>query len=354
MPSKSVRLGAILILWSIAVGAITPSVALAQSGPGVVMAAYGGGNGDTWRETVGKPFAKATGIPVQITDLPNTETPIRAQAGNPQYNVAWVGYFQAAQLYKDGLIETFDQADFPELKNVPEKFLLKTPDGKLTGIPVQFQYYGIAFNTKEAKASDFPSWMSLTEPKWKGKLAQGQAFVAASYDLVMYAHIAGGSENNIEPGIPAFTKFSQNCLTVMTSFAQGNTLLSRGEVAATPFYSGRVRALKKDNAPVDIVIPKEGAILLPYILVVPKGAKNRDALMQFLKYATEAPTQLAMYDYSGYIPFNLNAKLNDKQVAELGMPLNELGNHLYLTDFWALAENMKKNTEIAEKIQAGR
>jgi putative spermidine/putrescine transport system substrate-binding protein len=328
--------------------------AYAQSSPGVVMAAYGGGNGDTWREMVGKPFSAATSIPVQITDLPNTETPIRSANGNPQYNVAWVGYFQAANLYRDGMIESFDASDFPELKNVPNKYILKAPDGKIIGIPVQFQYYGIAYNTDQAKASDFSSWMSLTDPKWKGKLAEGQAFVVANYDLPMFAHMAGGSDADLDPGIPAFEKFNQNALTIMTSFAQGNTLLSRGEVAAAPFYSARVRALKKAGAAVDITVPKEGAVLLPYMLVVPKGAKNVDALMKFLRYATEPEPQVKMFDYSGYIPLNDRVKFDDKQTAELGMPLPDLLNKLYETDFWALGANMKKNTDIAEKIQAVR
>ena len=335
-------------------GAASVGGALAQTSPGVVMAAYGGGNGETWREMVGKPFTLATSIPVTIADLPNTEAALRASAGNPQYNVAWVGYFQALNLYKDGLLETFDVGQVPELKNVPDKYQLKTPEGRYIGIPVQFQYYGIAFNTAQAKASDFQSWTALANPKWKGKLGQAQAFVAASYDLPMFAKIAGGGEANVEPGVPDFKKFTQNALTIMSSFAQGNTLLSRGEIAAAPFYSGRVRALKKEGAPVDITIPREGAVMLPYMLVVPKGAKNVDALLSFLKYASEPASQIRMYDYSGYIPLNTQSKLSDKQVAELGLTLPALMGRLYQIDYWAQQKAMKSNTDIVEKIQAGR
>jgi putative spermidine/putrescine transport system substrate-binding protein len=341
------------------IGALVGAVAFlgtasAQNSPGVVMAAYGGGNGETWRETVGKPFTQATSIPVTVSDLPNTEAAIRASAGSPQYNVAWVGYFQALSLYKDGLIETFDASQFPELKNVPEKYQLKTPEGKLVGIPIQFQYYGIAFNTTLAKASDFQSWTALADPKWKGKLAQAQAFVAASYDLPMFAKIAGGSVSKVEPGLPEFRKFTQNALTIMTSFAQGNTLLSRGEIAAAPFYSGRVRALKKEGAPVDITIPREGAVMLPYMLVVPKGAKNTDAFMGFLKFALEPASQLRMLDYSGYIPMNTQSRLSAQQVTELGSTLPDLMSHLYQIDYWAQQQTMKSNTDIVEKIQAAR
>lgn len=326
--------------------------ALAQSTEGVVMAAYGGGNGDTWRTVVGAPFTAETKTPVKITDLPNTEAAIRASASNPQYNVAWVGYFQAVTLFKDGLIETFDPKDFPEISKVPERFVLKAPDGRLLGIPVQFQYYGIAFNTQQAKSSDFDSWMALADPKWAGKLAQAQAFVAGSYDLVMYAKIAGGDESNVAPGLPAFSAFTKNSMTIMSSFAQGNTLLTRGEVAAAPFYSARIRSLKKDSAPVDIAIPKEGAILIPYILVVPKNAKNQDAYTAFLKHAMKPDVQLKMYDYAGYIPFNTSAQLSDKQVSELGMPLINLIDRLYAPDSWKLSDNLAKSIKLVEELQA--
>src|SRR5690606_16848918 len=156
---------------------------------------------------------------------------------NPQYNVAWVGYFQAIKLYRDGLIESFEITDFPQLAKVDERFMLKNEKGQLIGIPIQFQYYGIAYNTNKASAEDFTSWTSLADAKWQGQLAQPQAFVAASYDLVMLARIAGGNESDIEPGLPHFRKYAANSLTVMSSFAQGNTLLTRGEIAATPFYS---------------------------------------------------------------------------------------------------------------------
>lgn len=337
------------------VGAVVSvTAASAQTSPGIVMAAFGGGNGETWREAMGKPFSQATSIPVQIADLPNTEVPIRASAGNPQYNVAWVAYSTAASLYRDGMIEGLDAADFPELKNIPPQSILKGPDGKIVGIPVQFQYYGIAFNTELAKASDFPSWLSLGAPKWKGKIGQAQPYIGASYDLPMFSHIAGGTEKNLDPGLPEFKKFGANATTILTSFAQGNTLLSRGEVAAIPFYSARVRALKKEGAPVDITIPKEGAVMLPYMLVVPKNAKNRDALMKFLNYALEPAGQIRMYDFSGYIPLNASAKLSEKQTAELGMPLPDLLGRLYEPDFWVQAETLKAVTETVEKIQAGR
>lgn len=315
------------------------------------MAAFGGGNGETWRRCVGTPFQAETKIPTKIVDLPNPETAIRASAGNPQYNIAWVGYFHTIGMYREGLIETFDVTEFPELANVPEKYLIKAPDGRIIGVPVQFQFYGIAFNTNLARAADFQTWSALTDPKWAGKLAQGQAYIAASYDLVMYNQIAGGNESDLKAGLPNLSAFAKNSMTILSSFAQGNTLLTRGEVTAVPFYSARIRSLKKEGGPVDITIPKEGGLMLPYMLVVPKGAKNRDAYMAFLKYATRPEVQLSMYDFAGYLPLNTSAQLSQAQVTELGMPFKELMKKLYQPDYWKLADTMATNVKMVEEIQ---
>ena len=249
---------------------------------GVTMAAYGGGNGETWRKGLVQQFTTATGTAAKVVDVPDTEAALRASAAKPQYNVAWVTAFSAANLFRDGLLQTFDAKDFPELNGLPEKDLLRAPDGRLVGIPVQFQYYSIAFNTSQAKASDFASWHNLADPAWKGRIAVPQAYIAASYDVPMLAHLAGKDADSAA-GLLPYKAILANAFTTLTSFAQGNLLLSRGEVAALPFYSARIAALKHDGAPVDIVLPKEGGLLLPYYLVVPKGAADVPAATAWLK-----------------------------------------------------------------------
>ena len=215
---------------------------------GVTMAAYGGGNGETWRKGVQQQFTAATHISAKVVDLPDTEAALRASAASPQYNVAWVSAFSAANLFRDGLLQTFDAKDFPELAGLPEADLMRAPDGRLIGIPVQYQFYSIAYNTAQAKASDFPSWLSLGEPAWKGRIAVPQPYIAASYDVPMLAHIAGRDWRDSAAGLAAYKPVLANAFTTLSSFAQGNLLLSRGEVAALPFYSARITALKQSGA----------------------------------------------------------------------------------------------------------
>ena len=322
--------------------------ALAQ---GVTMAAYGGGNGETWRKGVQQQFTDATHISAKVVDLPDTEAALRASAASPQYNVAWVSAFSAANLFRDGLLQTFDAKDFPDLAGLPDADLMRAPDGRLIGIPVQYQFYSIAFNTTQAKASDFPSWHSLGEPAWRGRIAAPQPYIAGSYDVPMMAHVAG-KDADMAAGLAAYKPVLANAFTTLSSFAQGNLLLSRGEVAALPFYSARITALKQSGAAVDITLPKEGGLMLPYLLVVPKNAPDLPAAEAWLKAAMQPDAQLRMFDISGYLPLSPKATLSPKQTSELGSDLPTLRGKLYEPDWWAVSAGEKALSGQVEQMQA--
>lgn len=344
---------------SIAHTLMAAALVVAAAGPawadGVTMAAYGGGNGETWRQGLVKQFTAATQTPARVVDVPDTEAALRAGAARPQYNVAWVTGFSAASLFRDGLLETFDAKDFPGLAGLPDADLMRAPEGRLIGIPVQFQYYSIAFNTQQAKASDFPSWHSLGDPAWKGRIAVPQPYIAASYEVPMLAHLAGkdaGKDADGAAGLAAYKPILANAFTILTSFAQGNLLLSRGEVAALPFYSARIAALKKDGAPVDIVLPKEGGLMLPYYLVVPKNAQDLPAAVAWMQAAAQPEAQLRMYDISGYLPLSPKAALSPEQTAALGMDLPALRARLHEPDWWAVSAGEKALAGLVEQMQA--
>lgn len=327
--------------------------ALAQGRGEIVMGAWGGGTSATWKTGVGDPFTAKNQIPVKINEWPDPEPQIRAQAANPQYNMAVATYFNAANLWRDGLLETFDAKDVPLLETVDPRYVLKAPDGKVIGVPAYFQYYGIAVNTELAKTSDFQSWNDLANPKWKGKLSVTRPIYASTYDLVMFAKINGGDEKNIKPGEALLKALGNNAVNVYNSMAQLNTLLTRGEVVAAPYYVTRVWGLKEQGAKnVEFVLPKEGGLMLPYLLIVPKNAKHRDAYMAFLNFQLEPAQQLKMLDLSGYLPFNSKAELSKKDVERIGMPMNELLPKLYQPDWDVIATTHKERIALVEQLLA--
>ncbi len=140
-------------------------------------------------------------------------------------------------MQREGLLETFDPADFPAVASTLPAYRLTTPEGRLLGVPVYFQYYGIAVNTDLVTPGQITSWKDLAAPQWKGQIAITRPIYTSIYDLTICAYVEGGNERTIEPGLDLFKRIAANAMTVYSSMAQMNQLLARGEVAAAPYYA---------------------------------------------------------------------------------------------------------------------
>ena len=349
-PMKRLRVLALTCATLLSIGA-TAGPANAQK---ISMATWGGGVGETWRNSFAKLFQEATGTPVTVTEVPNPEAQVRAQKGAPQYNAVIATYFEAANMNKDGLIETFDAADFPEIKNIAEKYRLVDEKGRLLGMPVYFMYYGIALNTDNAKPAEMTSWHDLAKPKWRGQLALNRPIYASTYDLTVLAYATGGDEKKIEPGMKLYEQIAQNGMTAFSSMAQMNQLLTRGEVAAGAYYSTRIWQMKREGLTnVDFVIPKEGALMLPYLVVVPKGAPDMTTAKKWLDFIGKADPQLKATEISGYMPLNETAVLPPALEEIVGMPLAVLKPKLIQPDWTYIAEKQKERVAFVEKTIAG-
>lgn len=334
-----------------AAAAMLASGAQAQD---ITMATFGGGVEKTWEAALAQPFAAATGAKVKIVPVPSPEAQLRNPAARAQYDVALVTYPQAANLLRDGLIETFSVEDIPASAETNPKYLMRSKDGRLAGASPYFMYYAVAINTDQAKKSDFQSWSNLADPKWKGKLAITRPIYLSSYDLPIMSIAQGGSEKNIEPGVALLRKIAPNVLTQYSSIAHMNGLLTRGEVAAGPYYSGRVWQMRREGAKnVDIVIPKEGALMIPYIVVVPKGAKNLPTLKKWLNFMSTAQPQIKALELGGYFPLNQNAEMPAEMQREMGYSMKELFTRLHQPDWAVISEADRERTNLAEQLLAG-
>jgi len=327
----------------------------AQDQGSVVMTTYGGGTGQTWRNVFAKSFSDTVGIPATVTDTLSPEGQIRAQGSNQQYNTAVMLIADAINLHKDGLLETFDPAELPNVKDSTTQKLLQTDDGKYFGAAIYFTYYGIVVNTDYAESADFESWHALADSKWKGQLAVTRPAIAAGYDITAFSYAAGGNESDIDGGVKLFTDFVNNTALTYTSPAHLNQLVSRGEVTAAPFYhSGVWRLLESGADNLELVLPKEGALMLPYVAVVPKDVKNRDTLVKWLNHIALPEVQLKSVDVSGYLPLSPDATLSADQEAKFGMSLSKMLDRLFVPDWAVIAQNRDERVNMVEKILAGQ
>src|SRR5690606_4662421 len=164
----------------------------------------------------------------------------------------------------------------------------------------------------------------------------------------------GGSEKEIEPGVELLKRIAPNALAQYSSIAHMNGLLTRGEIAAGPHYSGRVRQMRREGAKAaDIVIPKEGALMIPYIVVVPKGAKNLPVVMKWLDFISTPEPQVRALELGGYFPLNKHGEMPAALQKEMGYSMKELLPRLHQPDWALIAQQDKARTNLAEQIIAG-
>lgn len=309
--------------------------AFGQTGGEVVMANFGGGVAAEFDQAYGKPFTAETGIPFRVVEVPSTETALISTASDPQYDSSYHSYSGAMRLHKLGITEPLAIADYPALQEIPRQCWPMVDDRHVAGMPVHFSYYGIAYNKDEAKAADFSSWKALADPRWHQRVTVTRPVYASLYDVPWYAKMLGGDQKQLDLGVAQYKDVVKNALTSYSSMAQNHQLLQRGEAVACGYYSDRIWSLKREGIDnVDMAIPDEGALMIPYLLVVPKNCPHPEAARRFANYAgTAGPAERAL-DSTGSLPLNRNARIPDDLVKQrLGASLADITGRLFNPDW---------------------
>ncbi|MBP2561132.1 putative spermidine/putrescine transport system substrate-binding protein [Neorhizobium galegae] len=323
----------------------------AQGKGEVIQCNFGGGVATAFKKSYGDLFTEQTGIPFKIVEVPSTETALISNVSSPIYNSSYHSYSGSMKLIKMGVTEPLKLSDFPALKDTPKSMLPMIDDDHVSGIPIQFLFYGLAFNSASAAKEDFASWNSLIDPKWKGQVTLTNPVFASLYDVPWYSRMLTGDQTKVEAGIAHYKKVSDNALTTYTSMAQNQQLLQRGDAVASAYYSSQVWILKEGGgSTVDIVIPEEGALMIPYVFVIPKNAPHMEAAIEFAKFAGTAAPQERNFANSGYIPLNSTAKIDENLLVDrMGYTREQIVSKTFNPD-WGLIENGRE--ALIKRIEA--
>lgn len=316
----------------------------------VVIATWGGGGANTLRQSVAEPFTKESGIKTTVAEVPNTAGAVRSPTAK-DYGAVEVTFFEATKLAKEGLLEPFEDSEIPNIADLDPGLVVRDEQGKVVGVTGFYVFYGIAMNTDFVKKADVTSWNDLADPKYKGKLAITRPVYSAPYDLTSFAYANGGDAKNIEPGMEALKGMYKNALTTYTSMAHMNTLLQSGEAYMAPYYSSRIWHMRKDGLKnIDITIPKEGALILPYPFVVPKGSANHAESAKVLNYIIDPKVQSAIAAETGNIPASAKAELSAEFTEIFGLTKEDLKAKLIIPDWSAIVADYENRVDTLEKI----
>lgn len=291
---------------------LTLACQVAQAADSLNFVSWGGTTQDAQKEAWAVPFSKASGIKV-VQDGPTDYGKLKAmvESGNVQWDVVDVEADFALRAASEGLLEPLD---FNQIKRdkIDPRFVSDH------GVGSFFFSFVLGYNEGKLGASKPLDWTALFDTKtYPGKRALYKWPSPGVLELALLAD--GVAPDKLYPLDldRAFKKLDtiKQDIVWWGGGAQSQQLLASGEASLGQFWNGRVYALQQDGAPVGVSW-KQNLVMADF-LVVPKGARNKDAAMKFLANASSAEGQAEFANKTAYAPVNVDsvAKL-DKDLAQ--------------------------------------
>ena len=318
---------AIAAIWAAAAG---PAAAQGE----LVVATFGGSFAEDTETCHVALFEEQTGADVILTlgSSVDIAAKIRATAGDPEIDVAYMDASIVEQIRNEGLLE---ELDFTQLSNyddiAPQAF-----DKQKTFVNFMTAATVIAYNPNEI-AEPPDSWEDLFDPQYAGKMALGDITgTSGMHFLIAVNKMRGGDFESQDAGFAAIQELMPNVVMLYTQADQLVQLFERGEVVIAPWYPDRIGSAADAGVPVAVAYPKEGAVGIQPTASVPKGAANKELAMKYIDVLLSPDGQkcFAEKKYAG--PVNATVELSDK--AKAIVPFGETYENLWYPDSEAIAK----------------
>lgn len=331
----------------------------------ITVMSWGGSYGKSQIEAYHKPWMAKTGNKVNSVDADNPATPIKAQveAGNVSIDIADVEYSDAIRLCDEGLLEEIDVSMLPAAPDgtpAEDDFI----EGAITDCAVAnivwstiYAYDKSKFEGNEPSTiADFFDIEKFPGKRGMRKNAKSQLEMALMADGVAPDEVYDvlESDEGVERALAMLDKIKGE-IVWWEAGAQPPQLLADGEVAMTTAYNGRIfNAAITEGKPFEIVW--DGQILDFDLFVVPKGAPNKEAAMDFIAFSTGTQP---LADQASWISYGPARRSSSSLVGTFMDGKTEMALHLPTApenmttalvnnfEFWA-----DRDTEISERFNA--
>jgi iron(III) transport system substrate-binding protein len=165
-----------------------------------------------------------------------------------------IGVFATAlsTMYTTQKAGRFEPFDPPSAKGLPERY--RESDNSFHGASAT--PYGILYNTNLVRPDEAPqSWQDLLDPKWRGKIIADDPRTAGGGQITMV-----GFTKHPELGWPYVETLAGQQIRFSRDRAEIPNAVARGEYPlAYPVSVRDIIRLRQANAPVELVLPRQGA-----------------------------------------------------------------------------------------------
>lgn len=251
------------------------------------------------------PFLKAEsfrGNALQLLQKITTE----ARAGRPQVDVAQFNGFEAWQLHKLGLLQSYRS---PEAAKFADRF--KDSDGYWT--TPYTNYLVLGYNPTLVAPGDVPRrWEDLLQPQWKGA-----KFALDRDNAVWYGGLS------LYWGKERASKFMKALAGQQPSMRKGHTLIATlmasGEFPLGLVYAHRVEEMKAKGMKTIEWVALEPIVATPIVIGIAKNAPNPNAAKLFVDFFLSTEGQSVSQKQQFRVPANpdlppISPKLDPKNL----------------------------------------
>jgi putative spermidine/putrescine transport system substrate-binding protein len=302
-----------VIIWLCAIAFITVVVVLTtflrkatNKVSTVVVCSYGGAFQDAQRKAYFEPFERETGIKMVEASYSGEYGKIKAmvQTKNVFWDVVDAETSVLLRGAEEGMLEEIDYTVVDKTELIPEAI-------HSHGVATDFFSTVLAYNKKvypnAASApqswSDFWDVVKFPGPRALRRDPRSTLEIALMADGVPMDKLY---PLDVDRAFKSLDRIKDHVKVWWSAGHQPAQLLSDGEVVMASAWNGRIWAAAKfDNQPLAVVWYQ--GLADPEWWIIPKGAKNRDAAMRFIAFASRAENQANFIRYIAYGPTNTKA-----------------------------------------------
>lgn len=277
----------------------------------LVVSIWGGSWRDLVAATAAKKFTQETGVSVEFITGGTIDRLNKAKLskGSPEsdltFTTSHVGWLYA----NDDLYEKLDLTRVPNAKSLVEQARISP-----FHIGTWAYVYTIGYRPDLMKGLAFQSWADLWKPEMKGKLASPD--FDPSHIIVVSAMLSGGDAATWEKGQAKLKELKPSFKAFYTNDANSQQLIANGETPVQVILSMNAHYMAGEGVPIQLVIPKEGAVLGIDTVAIMKGSKKTELAYKFINLLLDPAIQAEVAKLKKGSPVVADAKL-DADVAKL-------------------------------------
>jgi spermidine/putrescine transport system substrate-binding protein len=248
-------------------------------------------------------FEKLTGIRVNYSNFDTNESLYaKLKSGTSQYDVVIPSDYMIGRMINEGMLEQLDFSNIPNFENISERFRNPEYDPEnLYSVPYMWGYVGLIYNTTMVdEDDDVETWDIL----WNEKYAGNMLMFSNSRDAFAIALARLGysfnttSEKELREAAESLAE--QKLLIQAYVMDEIFDKMGGGEAAIAPYYVGDAIVMIDENPDLAFAIPREGMNVFVDAMVIPKGARNKEAAELFINFMCETLVGVKNCEYIGY------------------------------------------------------